>query len=52
VREVHAGLEEPVPSPMRHRNERLSMGAAGDREFLRFVAREEAVREFVAALQG
>jgi copper homeostasis protein len=50
VQEVHAGLEEPVPSPMRHRNERLTMGAAGDREFLRFIAREETVRAFVSAL--
>jgi copper homeostasis protein len=50
VREVHAGLEEPAPSPMRHRNERLTMGAAGDREFLRLVAREASVRAFVAAL--
>jgi copper homeostasis protein len=52
VSEVHAGLEEPVPSPMRHRNERLSMGAATDREFLRFLVREQAVRDFVAALRG
>jgi copper homeostasis protein len=50
VREVHAGLEEAVPSPMLYRNEQLSMGAAGDREFLRFLAREQTVREFVNAL--
>jgi copper homeostasis protein len=50
VREVHAGLEEPAPSPMLYRNEKLSMGTAGDREFLRFVAREQTVRDFVNAL--
>jgi copper homeostasis protein len=52
VRQVHAGLEEALASPMLHRNEKLSMGAAGDREFLRFVAREQTVRDFVGALQG
>jgi copper homeostasis protein len=52
VAEVHAGLEEPEPSVMRYRNERLTMGAAGDREFLRFVAREAAVREFVEAIRA
>jgi copper homeostasis protein len=50
VRELHAGLEEPVPSPMAHRNQTLSLGAAGDREFLRFLVREETVRAFVNSL--
>jgi copper homeostasis protein len=50
VREVHAGLEEAQPSPMVYRNERIAMGAADDREFTRFVAREETVRAFVAAM--
>ena len=38
------------PGPMIFKNARLSMGAAGDREFSRFLVREETVREFVAAL--
>jgi copper homeostasis protein len=50
VRELHAGLEEPTPSPMLFRKEKLSMGPAADREFTRFVAREETVRAFVQAL--
>jgi copper homeostasis protein len=52
VREVHAGLEEAAASPMRYRNERIAMGAAGDREFLRVVVREETVRGFVEALRA
>jgi copper homeostasis protein len=47
--ELHAGLEEPQPSPMRFRNQQLTMGAATDREYLRFVAREETVRALVEA---
>lgn len=50
VREVHAGLEETAPSPMVFRNEKISMGAAADREFQRTLAREETVRAFVDAL--
>jgi copper homeostasis protein len=50
LRDVHAGLEEAVPSPMRHRNERIAMGAAADREYTRFVVQEETVRAFVRAL--
>jgi copper homeostasis protein len=52
VAEVHAGLEEPQPSPMAYRNQRISMGAASDREFLRFVAQEGSVRAFVDAIAG
>jgi copper homeostasis protein len=50
VPEVHAGLEEPTPSPMRHRNEKIALGPAGGREFLRFQAGEESVRALVNAL--
>jgi copper homeostasis protein len=50
VRELHAGLEEATASPMVHRNDRLAMGAAKDREFQRFLVREETVRAFVNSL--
>jgi copper homeostasis protein len=52
VPEVHAGLEETAPSPMRYRNEKISMGTPGDREFLRLVSREETVRSVVEALRS
>jgi hypothetical protein len=50
VGEVHAALEEPEPSPVIHRPG-VSMGGAPDRDFLRFVAREETVRALVDALR-
>jgi copper homeostasis protein len=50
VRELHAGLEEATASPMVHRNDKLAMGAAKDREFQRFLVREETVRAFVNSL--
>jgi copper homeostasis protein len=48
VRELHAGLEEAVDGPMTHRPP-LPLGPA-EREFLRFVAREETVRALVNTL--
>jgi copper homeostasis protein len=48
VREVHAGLEEPVDGPVLHRAA-LALGPT-DRELRRFVAREETVRAFVNTL--
>jgi copper homeostasis protein len=50
VREVHAGLEEPADSPMVHRPGALALGAAPDREFQRYLVREETVRAFVNTL--
>jgi copper homeostasis protein len=44
VREIHAGLASAVPSPMRFRNPRISMGNATEREYKRFVVLEENVR--------
>jgi copper homeostasis protein len=49
VREVHAGLEEAADGPMAHRPTRLALGAP-EREFRRFLVREETVREFVEEL--
>ena len=50
VAELHAGLEEAVEGPMVHRPA-LSLGAA-DREFRRFLVREETVRAFVNNLSS
>jgi copper homeostasis protein len=52
VREIHAGLSVPVPGPMRHRNEKIAMGSADNREYQRFAVSEETVRFFKAALAG
>jgi copper homeostasis protein len=50
AREIHAGIEIPVPSVMRHRNPRIAMGSVPGREFQRFVATEEGVRGLAQAL--
>jgi copper homeostasis protein len=50
VRELHAGLRTSLPSPMLHRNPRISMGSAADQEYQRFVVLEENVRKLCAAV--
>jgi copper homeostasis protein len=53
VTEVHVGLRSALPSPMRHRNPRVSMGSMGSvegREYQRFVVLEEQVRRLCGAL--
>jgi len=52
AKEIHVGLRTALPSPMQHRNPRISMGSADDREYERFVVREEDVRRLSAALAG
>jgi copper homeostasis protein len=47
----HSGAEVAVPSEMRHRNEKLSMGAIPGREYEHFVVSEEKVRRVVRALE-
>lgn len=49
VREVHASLKTPAPSPMLYRNEKVSMGSIPGREYQHFVVLENQVREFVEA---
>jgi copper homeostasis protein len=44
VSEIHVGLRSALPSPMRHRNPRVSMGSFEGREYQRFVVVEEEVR--------
>jgi copper homeostasis protein len=50
VTEVHVGLRSALPSPMLHRNPRISMGWLEGREYQRFVVLEEEVRKLCTAL--
>jgi copper homeostasis protein len=47
VREIHASVRVQIPSPMRHRNERISMGLAKGREYQRVLVLQEEVRHLV-----
>jgi copper homeostasis protein len=44
VHEIHASVRVHVPSPMRHRNEKISMGMAQGREYQRVMVFEDEVR--------
>jgi copper homeostasis protein len=50
VREIHVGLRSSVPSPMRHQNPQVSMGAAKGGEYVRFRVLEESVRSLHRAI--
>ncbi len=52
VREIHAGLRSPVPSPMLFRNPRISMGSVPEQEYQRFVVLEENVRSLCRAVSS
>jgi len=49
VREVHASLKSSMESPMRHKNERISMGSLEGREYQRRTVLEDLVRQLVRA---
>lgn len=49
VREIHVSLNGPEESPMRHRNDRISMGIIRDREYQRFGVLQERVRKLLQA---
>ena len=51
VREIHVGLSTQYDSPMRYRNDRISMGKLHGREYLRSGLLEESVRALVRAFQ-
>jgi copper homeostasis protein len=51
VREIHAGLRSRVQSPMRHRNEKISMGPLAGHEYERLVVLEESVRQLIREAQ-
>jgi len=50
--EIHVGLRTALPSPMRHRNPRVCMGAIPDREYQRFTVLEETVRRLREAVSN
>jgi copper homeostasis protein len=50
AKEIHVGLTSSLPSPMLHRNPRISMGSTAGREYKRFVVLEEDVRKLCSAL--
>jgi copper homeostasis protein len=50
VKEIHSGLRSSLPSPMLHRNPRISMGSVEGREYQRFAVIEEQVRILCGAL--
>jgi copper homeostasis protein len=52
AREIHVGLRSSLPSPMVHRNPRVSMGTIPGREYQRFQVLEESVRSLRNALAG
>jgi copper homeostasis protein len=52
AREIHVGLRSSLPSPMTHRNPRISMGKIPGREYQRFQVLEENVRSLCSALEG
>jgi copper homeostasis protein len=52
VREVHVSLRTPLASPMRLRNEKVSMGSLPGHEYQRFGVTQERVAAFVAAVAG
>ena len=52
AKEIHVGLRSSVPSPMLHRNPRISMGSVEGREYQRFVVLEESVRQLCDALSS
>jgi len=47
VREIHASLRAQVPSPMRYRNQKVSMGSVKGSEYERAIVLEDAVRRLL-----
>jgi len=53
IHEVHASAAESIGSAMRHRNDKIAMGALKGREYQRSVVSEEKVRRLLeAAMDG
>jgi copper homeostasis protein len=49
VCEIHASVSARLPSPMRHRNDKVSMGPVTGREYQRVVVSQEKVRRLLQA---
>lgn len=53
VKEIHAAMRAHISSPMRHRNEKISMGLIKGREYERVVVLQDKVRRLLeAAIDG
>ena len=52
AKEIHVGLRSSIPSPMVHRNSRVSLGTVEGREYERSVVVEERVRQLNRAAHG
>lgn len=52
AKEIHVGLRSSLPSPMVHRNSRVSMGTVEGREYERSEVLEESVRQLNRAARG
>lgn len=51
VREIHASVRVHVPSPMQHRNEKISMGVIKGREYERVVVLQDKVHRLLEAIR-
>jgi copper homeostasis protein len=49
VREIHASVRVHVPSPMHHRNDKISMGVIKGREYERIVVLQDKVQRLLEA---
>jgi copper homeostasis protein len=52
VREIHVGLRTSVASPMRYRNENISMGTVEGSEYQRFIVLEDRVERLLRAARA
>jgi len=52
AKEIHVGLRSATPSPMLHRNPRISMGSLEGHEYQRLVVLKEQVRRLCNALKN
>jgi copper homeostasis protein len=50
TREIHASVRVRLPSPMQHRNEKISMGVIKGREYERVVVLQDKVRRLLEAM--
>lgn len=50
VKEIHVGLRSAVPSPMQHRNPRITLGRVEGREYQRFAVLEQNVARLCRAV--
>lgn len=49
VTEIHVGLSDPFPSPMKYRNRKISMGKAKGREYALFGTSQSRLEQLIAA---